>query len=94
MNVNNKFIILDDEDHLNLIGFLMLMVFLSSCGGGSSSSAGDNNISNTSNSASSLLSVADELNSNQLENESNYNKLINSVRIAKKVHILCFVGVI
>ena len=79
MNVNNKFIILDDEDHLNLIGFLMLMVFLSSCGGGSSSSAGDNNISNTSNSASSLLSVADELNSNQLENESNYNKLIDQV---------------
>ena len=72
MNVNNKFIILNDEDRLYLIGFLMLMAFLSSCGGGSSSSAGDNNISNTSNSASSLLSVADELNSRSSSRVFNY----------------------
>ena len=57
----------------------MLMTLISSCGGGSSPSAEDSNISNTSNSVSSLVSVADELNSNQLENESNYNKFMDQV---------------
>ena len=77
--MNNEFIALNGKYHLYPIVILMLMTLISSCGGGSSPSAEDSNISNTSNSVSSLVSVADELNSNQLENESNYNKFMDQV---------------